>query len=212
MRRELIAGLLALSPLAAFAQPAVLLEACNAIQDSAKRLECLKAAAGPAATQPAAHEAVVRAFVGLDGALSSGMTIASYQAAVQDLARELALFKRDAPPAAAPAIERLGKSLDVYGDAATFWAEAIRFYSRRGNDLSYGGGLPVGMVGLGWMLTKYGMIPKAHADMLGINVGIPVDAGRRYMWYRAKELADEGIALLKQPPAPTASATEAKQQ
>ena len=173
----------------------------NSLQDAQKRLECLKAAMGQTARAPS-YEAVSRAFVGLQGSLSSGMSLLSYQAALQDVARELAIYKRDAPPAANAGVVKLQEALDTYGDAATFWRAEIGFYAYRDNAIAYGGGLPMKMVGLEWMLSKYNNMPTRKSDIWGINVGVLPDVGRQYLWSKARSDADEGLALLANPPKP----------
>lgn len=173
----------------------ILLEACNAIQESDKRLECLKAAVGTARPN-APYDAVVRAFVGLRGNLESGISLNAYQAVLNELSRELAVFSREAGDDAKPAVAKLQEALDTYTDAATFWGAAIRFYARRDNGIAYGGGLPMQMVGLGWMISKHDL-PTRKSDIWGINVGVPTDLGQSTMWAKANARAEEGIELLK---------------
>lgn len=185
-----------------FAQaPAVLIEACNSIADAERRLECLKAAMSAGKqSAPAApsFDAVERAYSDMAASLSTGISYNNYLHALLALGRELAAYAAKAPPEAKEALAKLEESLDTYKDAGTFWETAIRFYSRRDNGLSYFGGLPVGMVGLDWMVRKHGL-PTRNADLLGINVGVPTDAGRSAMWIKARRLAGEGIDLLKAP-------------
>jgi len=197
--------LVALFPALLSAQPSVLLEACNSIGDATKRLDCLKAAAG-LPQQSASHEGVVKAFLGLHGMLESGMSLRSYEVAVQDVARELAIFKNSAPSVDPAVIESLETALQTYADAGKFWARSIEFYSRRGNDLAYAGGLPVDMVGLGWMVGRYGL-PTRNSDIWGINVGVPVEQGRSHMWRKAAGQARAAIDILKDPPPPPPKAS-----
>jgi hypothetical protein len=188
------------------AQPAgVLLEACNALQDSAKRLECLKAAIGESQQKaPAKFEAVTRAFVGLQGGIDSGMSYRAYQSAIVDVARELAIFARDAAPEHAAGVHRLQTALDTYGDAGTFWVRAIEFYARRGNDIAYSGGLPMKLVGIEWMIGKHSL-PTRNSDIWGLNAGVPTDVGRSLLLRKARVQAEEGLKLLTSPPPPNAA-------
>lgn len=199
----------AAAPVAPAVPPStVLLEACNLIAQADKRLECLKAAVAQM-QQPAkvtVHDALSRALVGLQGSLESGMSLRTYETAVQEVARELAIFKRDAPETASPALTRLQNALEVYGDAGRFWAASIEFYARRDNRLAYSGGLPLNLAGVAWLSSKYPGLPTRPSDFLGIQVGVPTDAGRLYLWKKAREEAEAGLALLQgrtQAPAPT---------
>ena len=202
MKRKVLAVALLVAVGAINAEvPAVLLEACNALQDSAKRLVCLKAAVGDVKRKPT-HEAVSRAFIGFQGTLASGMSLRSYQAGVQDLARELAIYRSEAPPEAATGLVMLQSALETYSDAGTFWDAAISFYARRDNGIAYSGGLPMQMVGLEWMLRKYAL-PTRKSDIWGINVGVPPDAGRQFLWERARAESERAFAyLVNGPPMP----------
>lgn len=145
--------LLVASSFASAQIPEALLEACNAVQDPAKRLECLKQASGrffpaAAASTNASDDALRRTFIGLQGSLDSGISLINYQTAVNDIAREMAIYERDAPASASIGLSKLKDALDTYTDAGRFWSEAISFYARRDNGVVYFGGLPVRQVGL----------------------------------------------------------------
>jgi hypothetical protein len=189
------------------AQPAaVLLEACNAVQDSTIRLECLKAAVGEV-KRKAPHDALSRAFIGFQGSLASGMSLLSYQAGVQELARELAIYRSEAPPEAAAGLAMLHSALETYSDASAFWNASITFYARRDSSFAYPGGLPMQMVGLEWMLRKYDL-PVRKSDIWGVNGGVPTDAGRQALWTHARAESERGFALLANPPQATGADTK----
>jgi hypothetical protein len=178
--------------------PAVLLEACNAIQDSNKRLECLKAAmgVGVAPSKAPATESLERALTGLQSSLDVGISYVNYQSALLDVAKELAIFKKAAAAEFAGGIEQLEQSIETYKDAGTFWEASIRFYSHSDNSLAYFGGLPVNQVGLGWMVSKHDL-PTRNADLLGFHLGVPTDLGRSSMWSKAKTLGEAGLQSIK---------------
>lgn len=181
-----------------------LIEGCNALQDSAKRLECLKAAVARPSAFRSNIEPLERAFLGLKSALSVGMSFNSYHSALQDVAKEIAVYEKDAGPEQGPGIVRVKEALDTYRDAGRFWEAAISFYSRRNNSLTYFGGLPVQQVGLDWMVSKHGL-PTRNSDLLGFFVGVPTDQGRTVMWLKAQAQADEGMELLRKPAVATAA-------
>jgi hypothetical protein len=198
MRHHLIAAIPALVAPLCLAQSQILIEACNTIQDAEKRLECLRAATSTAPAAPSKERVIEDSFVGLHGKLEVGISLNGYNAALLDVGRDLAVYARDAGEEKKPGLAKLEEALQVYKDASTLWAESIRFYARRNNALSYGGGLPYELVGLGWMVSKYSL-PTGAADMLGFNRGISVDQSRRLLWLKAKDLATEGLGLLKKP-------------
>lgn len=185
---------ISLSAAAGAQTPAVLIEACNAIADSSKRLECLKAAMGAggasAQPQPQPLPIVMRAFSNMEASLNAGISYNNYQVAVLDLAKAVAAFKQDAKE-----LEAAGKLFDAaveaYSDAGTFWAKSIEFYARRDNSISYAGGLPVSMNGLGWLESKYNLT-TVKSDIFGIERGLPVQATRTELWRIAQLKTSQG--------------------
>lgn len=174
--------------------PAVLIEACNSISESEKRLECLKAAMGTgnAASQAQPLAVVSRAFSGMEASLNAGISYNNYQIAVLDLAKAVSAFKQDAKE-----LEAAGKLFDAaveaYSDAGTFWARSIEFYARRDNGIAYGGGLPVSMNGLDWLVSKYSLA-TVKADIWGIERGLPVQSTRSEIWRIAKQKTTMAVA------------------
>lgn len=185
-RIAVAAGLLMALGAAQAQAPAVLIEACNAISEPEKRLECLKAAmgAGSAAAQAQPLAVVSRAFSGMESSLNAGISYNNYQIAVLDLAKAVSAFKQDAKD-----LDAAGKLFDAaveaYSDAGTFWARSIEFYARRDNSIAYGGGLPVSLNGLDWLVDKYSLT-TVKSDLLGIHRGLPVQSSRSEIWRIAK--------------------------
>lgn len=210
-----IACILASSQLVV-AQPAtILLEACNSMPDPAKRLGCLKAviaSSGQAASgvsAPAPYLAdLEKAFVSLYAAVETGTSYNSYQLALAEVNRFLALYEREALPQKRASIQKMRDALEAYADAGTFWSESIRFYSRSGNDLAFAGGLPVVSLGLAWMVNKYGL-PTGKADLLGFNVGVPRGAGLSKMWSIGRARGEEALQGMKLSKSPTDTLLEA---
>ncbi len=192
MKRLLLS--LVAAPMVAFSQtPAVLIEACNSMQDSAKRLECLKAAMG-ADKAPAKRDLidpVRRAFGNMQASLDVGVSYNNYQLAILDLAKAVSAFKQDAGAGGVDIAHNFDAALDAYSDAGTFWERSISFYARRDNEISYGGGLPIGLNGLEWLVSKYSLA-TSKSDMLGIHRGLPVQETRAVLWRIAKERAAKG--------------------
>lgn len=190
---------------AAIAQPqAVLLEACNGIADAARRLECFKAAmaAGAGRSEGAASNAslepLARALVGLQGSLSTGTNLISYRASLDSVARELAIYEREAPIDRAAGLRKVKQALEVYSDVERLWSADIEFFARRDNRIAFMNGLPYGLVGLEWLVKKYDLT-TGRADLLGFNSGLNTANAMQSLWGRAKVAADEGLLALKDP-------------
>jgi len=183
--------------------PAVLLEACNSIADADKRLECLKAAAGKPAAAAPSYEALSRAFTGIQSGLGVGVSYNNYQAALLDLAKELGVYERIAPPEAGAALADFRKALETYKDAGTFWNASIEFFAHRNNRSFLA--LPVDAAGVGWVVSKY-QVPTRNADILGLSVGVETDLALAKMWRDAAAQAAAGLRLLGDPAAIAAAA------
>lgn len=187
---------------AAFAQvPLILAEACSLLPLPEKRSECLAVAAtagGGAAAKAVEQswEAVERVFTGLDGAIAAGaLSHNSYQALLLDVSKEVAIFEKRAPERQEQA-RMLSSSLAAHHDALRFWGEWISFYARRGNGMSYPGGLPMKMVGLDWMIAKYNL-PTQKSDVWGINQGVQQGVGMRAIWDAASRESAAAFRQLK---------------
>lgn len=189
------AWLLATSSAACAQAPAVLIEACNSIAEPEKRLECLGAAmgTGSAAAQAQPLAVVSRAFSGMEASLNVGISYNNYQIAVLDLAKAVAAFKQDLGEMGTAAAKLFESAVEAYSDAGTFWARSIEFYARRDNSIAYGGGLPVSMNGLDWLVSKYSLT-TVKSDIWGIERGLPVQSTRSEIWRIAKQKTAMAIA------------------
>lgn len=189
MKKFALAASLTLLAATAHSQtPSVLIEACNAVADPGKRLECLKAAmgTGSATTQVQPLAAVNRAFAGMEASIDAGVSYNNYQVAMLDLAKAIATFRHDGGESMKEAAKLFGLAVETYSDAGAFWARSIEFYARRDNGIAYAGGLPVSMNGMDWLVGKYGL-STGKADIWGIERGLPVDSTRSELWRIAKQ-------------------------
>ena len=183
--------------------PTVLIEACNALPDTLKRLECLKATMQqgtvPASTPPtvAAIDAVDKAFTRMKSNLDIGISYNNYQTALLDLAQPVAELKRVGGNLSVEGLVLLDESLATYSDTGTFWATSISFYARSNNQMSYFGGLPVMLTNMDWLVSKYGL-STTNADLLGFHTGLHVTNTRTTLWAKAAIKATKGIELLRQ--------------
>lgn len=147
-----------------------LIEACNAVADSDKRLACLKqafaaqtAAATPQAqsrdeskkaTDDSALEQLKGKYLDFDAAITTGVSLRDYQAQLVTFSQAVARYKA-ATSAPLPVASKLDGSVTAFRDAAEFWEASIRFYARSDNRISYGGGLPIDMVGMRPIANAY---------------------------------------------------------
>jgi hypothetical protein len=101
MNMKLIAAALFFTTPSFGQTPSVLIEACNAIAESERRLVCLKAAIqatnikpNEPGTKDVAIQAVERAFTRMQSNLGVGISYINYQTALLELASPLAELKR----------------------------------------------------------------------------------------------------------------------
>lgn len=187
-------GLTALAAAQGHAQPSMaLIEACNAVPQEAKRLECLKAAmnTAPQTAAPNANEPLRKAFAEIQSSLEVGISYNNYQTALLELAKAVAAFKEG--PAGDAAKKLATEALEAYKDAGTFWERAISFYARSDNNLAFGGGLPVGLTGMDWLVSKYSL-QTVRSDLLGLHAGLPVAGTRSRLWEIAASKASSAVS------------------
>lgn len=203
-----LVGVTALAAVQGHAQPSmVLIEACNAVPEEAKRLECLKAAVNNASSAaPNANEHLKKAFADIRSSLDVGISYNNYQTALLDLAKAVAAFKASSRDDAAKKLA--SEALDAYKDAGTFWERAISFYARSDNNVAYGGGLPVGLTGMDWLVSKYSL-QTVRSDLLGLHSGLPVAGTRSRLWEIAASKASSAVS--PQPQAKSAEDQEAEE-
>jgi hypothetical protein len=112
-----------------YAQSAVLLEACNAIKDADKRLECLREAVKTGKDEVAkdnkSEKRLVGVIIALNTAIDSTVNFRQFQQLRLELAKELGMYKSDqGHDQTAAAL--ISDALTAYTDAETLWSVAIR--------------------------------------------------------------------------------------
>jgi hypothetical protein len=148
---------------------------------------------------------VFRAFTAMEASIAAGVSYMQYGPLLQAAATELALAEQVTKTAVAKiAVAYFEDAIDAYRDAATWWERDISFYSRRDNNLSYGGGLPFSQVGLDSMVAKWS-IPTRGADLLGVQRGVPRTTALQTMWRAASSATEAARQALLEPPRPTTS-------
>lgn len=199
----------------------VLLEACNALPQKAKRLECLKALfaktsavptveKSPAKEDPqvaaraAALEALRGKFLDFDAAVSTGVSLRDFQAQTVTLAQAVARFKAGVP-VTSEVDAKLDSAITAFKDAAQFWDASITFYARSDNRIAYGGGLPIDSVGMRRIANTYSL-PLRRADIFGLHAGVNPDEGRSLIIGAGRASFKSALDILSDPTSPPVSA------
>ena len=167
-----------------------LLEACNAVPDATRRLECFKQAAAKPVQSPTAmpHQALRDALIALDGQLVQGMSLVSYNEAMLAPAREMALFEKRNPGANPQAIGALRAAMSAYSDAARFWKASISAGVRnRGiftsSTMTYD---DMTLYGISDLIGKYSF-PTVGTGPFGAFTGVSQYAGVSTIWAVARK-------------------------
>ena len=117
------------------AQSQVLLEACNAIDNRSKRMECLsdlvrlhteKTSTGN--LNDIKSTAVGRAkaaFAAITEIVRTGVSYNNYSVAILNPAKELGILRQEVPSLDEIALDKLDQSVRAYNDAATVWRASI---------------------------------------------------------------------------------------
>ncbi|MEJ5149804.1 hypothetical protein [Comamonas sp. MYb396] len=176
------------------ANNAILLEACNNIAESAKRLECFKAIQ-PSERSPAsgAKAEVVRAFTDLKSILNAGTSYNSYSTQLESTVKALGNYKASAQSDDDKRIAaQLQESIDAHKDAQLFWQRDISWYARSSNSTAYPGGLPIEYTGTAYLVPKYGLRTQ-KSDFWGISTGLPRAQTLRAIWKFADDKANAAL-------------------
>lgn len=189
-----------------------LLEACNAMQDPTRRLECFKQATAKATTPaPAAvvHHAALRdALIALDGQLNQGISLNNYNQAILVPAREMALFESKVNPAEhSEAIGALRAAMQAYSDAGRFWNASISAGARNRGPFTSSSVITyddMTLYGVGDLVGKYSM-PTRSAGPFGALSGVSRYDGVSTIWAVARKNYQEAFRILDGKPTPAAS-------
>jgi len=179
----------------AFGQSAILLEACNNIQDSGKRLECLRELTKNSKNDSSQvdYRKLKQSFISLQAVVASGVNLENYNRAILEPSKELAIFKSENPNANAEAIEYLENVVVAYNDAATIWRSSIFDTEEVGFFL--GKQLPYEKRGLTPIINKYN-IPTQSATFARY---VTRDTALPVIWAWARQYANSAFRLLDAP-------------
>lgn len=183
---------------ALMAQSPVLLEACNAIQDSQRRLECLKEITKNAQpSQPkddGTQRRIIQAINSLNTAIDSSVNFQQFQQLRLDLAKELGVFKSN-PSHNEAAASLINDAVSAYTDSEMLWSVSLRsrvsVFEIRHHDK-----LPV------WdIASRYG-IPTKRIGYMGPQpevfnqYGFSLSDGLKIIWQTARLKTDTAVRRL----------------
>lgn len=162
------------------AQSSLMLEACNALKDSVRRLACLQELLKSKPEAPHKSELrglseMRRAFSSIKGSVDVGVSLSQYRSISLEPARALAAFQAENPSAPSDAIALLQRSASAYRDAQEVWNAAI-FQSQDAG--FFGRVLNWRTAGLGEIVSKYSL----QTTTLLMNDHLPADAALRRLW------------------------------
>ena len=164
--------------------PNTILEACNAIVDSEKRLKCMQELI-ELHKKPIDNKASIkelnRAFSSIKGAINSGISLRSYQELIIDPAKAVSIFKSENPNTDTKIIDLLEEAINAYTDAATVWKADI-FDSRDGG-IFFGKILPYNQLGLTNIVNRY----KLATTIVLSTDHLPLDQALNKIWLIADE-------------------------
>jgi hypothetical protein len=109
-----------------WAQPQVLLEACAALPDPTKRLECLRLVVGRAEREPLAQ--LKETTIGVQSGLTANLSYSQYESLSLQFIRQLALYKATQPPSEISTL--LDEAAVAYEDAKSFWLRSRGYLTR----------------------------------------------------------------------------------
>lgn len=182
------------------AQPRALLEACNAIDDKAKRMECLEQLMQLQGTTSSSPQATTlkrakSAFAAIASTVQSGVSFNNYSVLIMDPAKELGVLRQEAPTLDPLVFEKLQAAVAAYNDAASVWRASI-YQSQDGGFM--GRVLNPEQTGLMPIVNKYGL----YTTTVLFNTHLPADAAVGKIWRYAEMTATEAFEIAEGTPRP----------
>lgn len=169
----------------------LLVEACNAITDSSKRLQCLKAAISKQVNNDSQEvDELRKAFGKISAKTKAGINIRKYSDEVLDLAASYEAYKVSGAvdQRAAPHFE---KAFDAYNDARTFWDSFIK----NSKDVTFVGRVAYAtFYPINQLTQKY----KLNVEQVMLAKFVRLQPSLSTMWNIAEDEASKGFKLLEQ--------------
>ncbi len=177
------------------AQPKVLLEACNAIDDRARRMECLEEIVQrPTAkndvkdAQNAALKRTKAAFAALASTVQSGISYNNYSVLILEPAKELGILRQEAPGLDSATFNKLSEAVTAYNDAGTVWRASI--YQSQDAGL-FGRIVDPDRTGLASIVRRY----RLSTTTILFSTHLPVNAALSAIWGSAELSAKNAFEI-----------------
>lgn len=184
---------------AVHAQPKVLLEACNAIDERGKRMECLEklmqlqssttSMAGANDLHSLAIKRAKAAFAAIASTVQSGVSYNNYSLLVVDPAKELGILRQGVPKLNGAVFDKLQLAVTAYNDAATVWRASI--YQSQDGGLLVGRILNPERTGLMPIVDRYGL----QTTTVLLNQHLPAEYAIASIWRYAATVATEAFDI-----------------
>lgn len=171
------------------AQSKTLLEACNAIDDRTKRIECLEEVMqlsdkkdASSKDQTAAIKRAKATFFAIASTVRSGVSYKNYSTLIIEPAKELGMLREEVPNLDPLVFEALSQVVNAYNDAAIVWQASI-FESQDAG--FFGKILNTDRPGIAPIVHRYDL--KTTSILL--NTHLPVNEALIKIWTYAEALS-----------------------
>lgn len=190
------------------AQTKALLEACNAIDDKTKRMECLEqlmqlqgatSKSNVSSSQVPALKRAKSVFAAVASTVQSGVSFNNYSQLIMEPAKELGVLRQEASTLDPLVFEKLQSAVTAYNDAASVWRASI-YQSQDGGFM--GRVLNPERTGLVPIVNKYGL----YTTTVLFNQHLPADAAVAKIWHFAESVTKEAFDITDAPPQPNREA------
>ena len=172
----------------------ILIEACNGIQDEAKRLSCLQEVISrKSATLTQTDNGIQdlkKAFASISGAVNAGINFQRYQAIALEPSKAVSVLKATNKNIEPDAMEYLTKSAEAYKDAEIFWRAYI--YKSQDGGVMFGRVFNYRLAGLDWLVKKY----QLPTNTVLFNENVPLNPSLTIIWREAEANASKAMELL----------------
>ena len=177
------------------AQPKVLLEACNAIDDRTRRMECLEEIMQrPTAkhdvkdAQTAALRRAKAAFAALASTVQSGISYNNYSVLILEPAKELGILRQEVPNLDSATFNKLSEAVTAYNDAGTVWRASIYQSQDAG---FFGRIVDPDRTGLTSIVRRY----RLSTTTILFSTHLPIEAALSTIWRSAEMSAKNAFEI-----------------
>lgn len=196
MKNKIVFSFALLFSATASSQSSILLEACNNLVDSEKRLVCLKEIlrgnGEKSSKKDESFEKLKNSFLGLQGLVNSGVNYRVYAEKILEPAQAIQIFSANQNGEKFNALRNFQEALDTYKDAEILWRAYVT--SSRDGGLFVGRVLDYKNLGLSYLIEKY----QLPTTTVLLTSHVELQPSLRIMWARAEAAFNAGVAAIEQ--------------